>query len=383
MAEPPRAAWPQASEGLAERFDDVTPYLVGLEDEVMLLDPDGLGLAHRAGEVLAMTGGDSRFKLELPASQLEIMIAPEQSVRAAADSLLGARRALAAATEGSVQVAGAGAHPFSPGIGMLNGGERYARIAETYRCLAQRELVCALQVHVSPGHSKRALAVYNAARSYLPLVAALAANAPLYEGRDTGLASVRPKVATLLPRQGVPPPIADWQEFGRMLSWGSAAGTLENADTWWWELRLHAGFGTLEFRVPDAQSTVGEAAAIAAVIQSLVASLGARHDAGEPLPVQPTWMIDENRWSACRDGVAGEMTELETGHRRPTRALLEALFEQLEPAAASLHASAELARASVMAESNGAIQQREVANAGGPSAVARWLTERFLNPLDG
>ena len=42
-----------------------------------------------------------------------------------------------------------------------------------------------------PG-ADRALAVYNAARSYLPLLAALAANGAFYEGRDSELASVRP-----------------------------------------------------------------------------------------------------------------------------------------------------------------------------------------------
>ena len=40
----------------------------------------------------------------------------------------------------------------------------------------------------------------NALRERLPLLAALAANAPFYEGRDSGLASVRPKLGELLPR---------------------------------------------------------------------------------------------------------------------------------------------------------------------------------------
>ncbi len=73
----------------------------------------------------------------------------------------------------------------------------------------------ALQIHIAPGSSDRALAIYNALRSYLPEIAALAANAPFHQGRDTGLASMRPKLAELLPRQGVPPPLESWDSIRR------------------------------------------------------------------------------------------------------------------------------------------------------------------------
>src|SRR5207302_2169626 len=114
-----------------------------------------------------------------------------------------------------------------------------------------------------------------------------------------------------------PPAIESWDGYLEALAWGAASGAFPDPATWWWELRLHPGFGTLEFRVPDAQSTVDDAAAIAAVAQTLVAWLGARHDAGEELTVDPAWRIEENRWSACRAGIEGEMADLQSGRRRP------------------------------------------------------------------
>jgi glutamate---cysteine ligase / carboxylate-amine ligase len=349
----------------------------------MLLDPVTYELAHVAAEILRATEGDRRFKLELPASQLEILTSPAATVTAARDALLDGRRALAAAAGSAVRLASAGAHPFSPGLGKLNTGPRYEPIARGYRGVAERQLVCALQVHVSVGDGDRALAVYNAARSYLPLIAALAANAPFYEGRDTGLASVRPRIAGLLPRQGVPPAIGSWEEYAQILRWGAAAGAFPDPATWWWELRPHPGFGTLEFRVPDAQSTVAEAAAIAAIVQALVAWLGRRHDTGEPLAVDATWRIEQNRWAACRDGVEGEMAELSTGRRASTRAVLGELLETLRPTATQLGSEAELRGASAMIERNGALAQRHAASGGGPGAVARWLADRFLAAPDG
>jgi glutamate---cysteine ligase / carboxylate-amine ligase len=363
---------------LRRRFDSAPEYRVGIEDELLVLDPTTFELAPRATEALAAVGDDPRFKLELPASQVEIVTPPCGSVKEAAAELAQARRDLDQAVNGTLRFAGAGVHPVSTGVGELNRGLRYDRIAREYGCIARRQVTCAFQVHVSVGDADRALAVYNAARSYLPLLAALAANAPFYEGADTGLASVRPKIAELLPRQGVPPEIDSWAQYCSMLSWRSV-DRAEGADpaTWWWELRPHAIFGTLEFRVPDGQSTISSAAGIAAVIQALVAWLGARHDAGESLGADPSWRINENRWSACRYGVEGTMAETRSGGLVPTRAVLERLLDALRPTAARLGSALQLELAHGLIAENGAMRQRRIGSASGVHAVAPWLVERF------
>ena len=368
---------------LRATFDAAEQYTVGIEDEVMLLEPDTLELAPRAAEVVALMDGDQRFKLELPASQIEIVTPPMARVPDAAAALLAARSELAERTRGIVRLAGAGVHPTSPGTGELNQLPQYEHTIREFGAVAERQLVCALQVHVAVPGADRALAVYNAARSYLPWLAALAANAAFYEGRDSGLASVRPKLSELLPRQGVPPAIDTWEAYAAALAWGARAGAFPGARTWWWELRPHPRFATLEFRVPDAQATVADAAAIAALIQALVVWLAERHDSGERLPVAATWRIEENRWSACRHGVEGMMADLETGALRATRDCLTELIDALEPIAARLGAGGALAHARAMVELNGAIAQRAAASDGGAPAVTSWLAERFSQPCSG
>ena len=367
---------------LRARFDRGQAHTVGIEDELMLLDPRTLELLPRAGAALELVEGDPRYKLELPAAHMEIITAPRATVREAIDELYRARCELASALAGLALPAAAGVHPFSSGVGELNQLERYRHTLAEYAPVAGRQLVCALQVHVAIGDADTALAVYNAARSYLPALAALSANAPFYEGRDTGLASVRPLICGLLPRQGVPPPIASWEQHAHDLDWGQATGRFQPG-AWWWELRLHRRHGTLEFRVPDGQSAVGDAAAIAAVAQALVAWLAGRHARGESLPVQDSWRIAENRWSACRYGIDGELLDLDTGRARSTREALHELLDQLEPVAAGLTASAELAGARRLIERNGASAQREVASESGLLELTRWLSDRFLAPYSG
>ena len=360
-------------------FEADAPMTVGVEEELMVLDPETFDLAPRAHAVLERVEGDARFKPELPAAQLEIALAPASTVGEAVQALAQARADLAAAADGIALLAGAGAHPFAAAEGVLSDGARYEALLHEYGPVARRQLVFGLHVHVAVRPADRALAVFNALRSHLPLLAALGANAPFYGGVDSGLASVRPKLCEILPRQGVPPPLSSWDELDAALRWGEAAGVMADRSQWWWEARLHPSFGTVEVRVPDTQTTVAETAGLAAVVHALMAWLAERHEAGEALAPAPTWRIEENRWSACRHGLDGTMADLLTGEIASTRERAAMLLGELAGPAERVGCAAELARVSTTLEANGAGRQRSVAAQGGDArAVAAWLASRFL-----
>jgi glutamate---cysteine ligase / carboxylate-amine ligase len=358
---------------LRATFAPESPPTIGLEEELMLLDGTTLDLSPRAPDVLGAGGGDARFKLELPAAQLEIVSPPGATVGEAADALAAGRRDLAAlAGRLGLRLAGAGAHPFAAAEGVLNEGARYDEIAAEYGSVARRQLVFGLHVHVAVRGGDRPLRVHDALRGYLPLLAALAANAPFHAGRDTGLASVRPKISEALPRQGVPPALGSWDALAAALRWTG------DPRQWWWELRLHPAYGTVELRVPDAQTTVADAAAMGAVAHALTVWLTQRAGAGDLPPPADTWRIADNRWSACRHGLAGTMADLETGQRRPTAELVAGLLTVLEPVAAGLGCAMELAHARAMLEAGGpAARARAVAEEAGLEGLVAWLAGRF------
>ena len=345
----------------------------------MLLDPETLDLVPRAEELLARLGGDARFKPELPAAQVEIVTPPCADVAAAVSTLAAGRRDLAAAADGIAAPAVAGAHPFAAARGQLSELPRYDDIRAEYGDVARRQLVSSLQVHVPVG-AARTLPVYNALRGYLPELAALAANAPFHEGEDTGLASVRPKICELLPRQGVPPAFGGWDELAAAFEWGAASAAVTEPRLWWWELRPHVVLGTLEVRVPDAQTTVADAGAVIAVTHALAAWLAERHDGGEPLPAAPTWRIEENRWSAARHGLDGTMADLLTGEREPTRERLARLLGAIDATARRLGSATYLEHARSLAAENGALRLRA---SGDAHAAARHITRCFLDSEPG
>lgn len=343
----------------------------------MLLDPQTLDLAPRATEVLARVAGDIRFKPELPAAHLELITQPRASVEEAVRELAGARRDLLEAAGHAVRVGAAGVHPFAAVEGQLNRGPRYDHTAREFGFIAQRQLVASLQVHVAVGGADRTLAVYNALRSYLPEIAALAANAAFYEGRDSGLASVRPKVCEMLPRQGMAPAIESWDHFADTLAWGARSRTLPDPGFWWWELRPHLRHGTLEIRVPDAQATVEDAAGVAALARGLVVWLAERHDAGDTFATHDDWRIEENRWSAARYGVEGTLADLDNGERAPARERIAWLVDQIEQ-----HDRDGMLRhtRALLANPAPARQRAAAASAGdgdGPLGVANWLADSY------
>ena len=194
---------------LRARFDAPDELGIGIEEELFLLDPETLDLLPHARAVLERTDGDPRFKLELMASQLEIVSPPSPDVATAVAALAQARQDLAVAAAPIGRLMAAGAHPTAAELGVLTDDQRYRHTLNDYGERARRQLVSGLHVHVSLGGADRTLAVYNALRSHLPEIAALAANAPFHAGGDTGLASIRPTIAVNLARQGVPPAIPE------------------------------------------------------------------------------------------------------------------------------------------------------------------------------
>ena len=355
-------------DALRARFDATAAGTVGLEEEVLLVDPATWAPVPVAHEVAA-AAQDPRITTELPAAQVELVTRPHTGAAAAVAELQDLRTALVAACGAAVVPVAAAVHPLVQGPVPVGPSDRSQALSAEYGEVAHRQLVGALQVHVAVGGADATLAVHDALRAHLPEIAALAAAAPFHEGRDSGLASVRPLISTLLPRQGVPPAIGSWERYLADLRWGAAAGSVADPSRWWWELRPHPGYGTLEVRVPDVQPTLAGAAAVASLVDALVRLLAARHADGEPLGAAPTWRIAENRWSALRDGPHGHLADLETGERQPTRHRLLRLIDLVEP-----HAPDGLDGTRALVERGAADDLR----AAGVAGAVPWLASVFL-----
>jgi carboxylate-amine ligase len=342
---------------------------------LILVDPDSLMPVDAIDWVLAEAAGDGRFKAEFRASQLELCTSVCLTVGDAGRELASARTHILERVEGQLRLIAAGTHPASTVASTVTARDRFRGIADDCAWATRRGQPSGLHVHVAVGDPDEALAVYNAARSYLPELAALAANSPFFEGRPSGLASTRLKLTEDLPRAGIPPAFSSWRSLAEFVTWARRGGLFSDLSYLWWDLRPRPDYGTLELRIADVQTRPAETAAIAAVWQSLVAALAVRHRRGESLPVHDTQMLSENRWRALRNGLDGELVDLETGAAVPARDRIGALLDELEPYADELGCREELADAWTLQAENGAARQRATAARNRMRGLLEWLAD--------
>lgn len=351
---------------LRSLFSGTVAGTVGFEEELLLV---GRGSWLPADVAAVVAGiGDPRVKPELPACQLEIATSIHDNVAKAVDELRSCRALIADACGPDLAAIAAPVHPLLEGPTALSATKRAASLEARYREVIGRQLVSSLQVHLAFGDADCTLGVYHALRDLLPELAALAGAAPFAAGRDTGLCSVRPVIASGLPRQGVPPIINSWEQFADDLAWAVRGGTVGDASEWWWELRPHLRYGTLELRVLDVQATVDQTSAIARLVHALAARLADLYHLGELPPPAPTWRIAENRWAALRDGVRGELLDLRTGEARSTSLRLHDLIDAAEP-----YGPGGLDDVRRMVENPPVERLRAI----GPERVVPWLAEVF------
>lgn len=376
-----KAPWSDRDRAAALRvaFDrSVLSLTVGVEEELMLIDPSSGRLVPRIEQVLLSVARDERFGAELRASQVELVTRPYLSAADVGRELALARLDLAAAIGEDISLLACGAHPTANDPGPITDGERYRAIARENPWAARFMLTCGLHIHVAVADGDRALAVYNALRSFLPELSALSANSPFHASSDTGVGSARLHLNRSLPRHGVPPVFLDWDAYVDLVDWGRAGDAIPDAGYHWWDLRLHPGFGTVELRVCDTQTEISDTVALVALAQTLVAWLAQRHDAGERLPVHDGHRITESVALGLRTTRPGSLLCLDTGERQPTSDRIARLLEELGPTAAELGTSAELERLLPLDAARGAGRQEAVARERGPDGLVDWLARRTL-----
>ena len=295
------------------------PFTLGIEEELMLIDSDSLDLAQAIERLLEVVpkGFAGQVKPELMQAVLEIATKPCGTVREAGDQLRELRQVVidAAATQGLL-VGAAGTHPFAKTDDQLvTERPRYRELAKELGYIAQREIIFGTHVHVGIRGPDRAIYVADGIRRYLPLLLALSANSPFWEGHGTGMKSSRVPVFRAFPREGIPPHYGTWEIFSNRVELMMRAGAIEDYTFLWWDVRPHPNLGTVEVRIFDQQTRVDHTMALASLVVSLAHRLCALYDRKEPMVEYPSELVDDNKVRAAVQGTDGVLIDFRSGER--------------------------------------------------------------------
>jgi carboxylate-amine ligase len=334
-------------------------YTLGIEEELMILDADSLELVN-AIEQLLEESPRGQIKPELMESVLEISTDPCADM-AEADSQLRALRHQVTETARSqgMAIGSSGTHPFALWEDQrIVARPRYRDIISALRFVARQELIFGMHVHVGVDGPDKAIHVANGMRIHLPVLLGLSANSPFWRGAPTGLASTRTPIFRAFPRVGIPPTYEDWEDYERRIDFMIRAGVIQDYTYLWHDVRPHPRFGTVEVRVMDSQTHIEHSIGLTALVQALVKELSEHFDAGHTLSDYPYEMLDENKWLAARHGLAGEIVDLPSSDKVPTRELARRLLDRMREHCQDLGSASELdAVEDLLERGNGASRQ--------------------------
>lgn len=344
-------------------------FALGVEEELLLVDPQTHLLAHDAGPVLAQV---REMKPDLYAALVE-SASPISADASEGAGHLGEVRARARAA--GATLIGAGVHPAGPfGEAPHVDDERYREVGAQLRGLSRRTPTCALHVHVGVPDDDTALRVFNGLREQLPLLQALAANSPFWHGQDSGLESARAQMFRAYPRADIPQAFASWDEYEASVAAILAAGDLPDYTFLWWDLRPHPKLGTVEVRAMDSQSSLADVRGLAALVQGL-----ARRAAGAAKRGRAEWTpreaLVESSFRAARDGLGATLWH--DGTLRPVAEIARSVIAGLEPdpALEEIHR--------MLADGNGAARQRAAHRQGGMPALLALLVAETAGSATG
>ena len=340
------------------------PYTLGVEEEVMLLNPHDWSLAQQVDRVTNAVHPHVQDHVgsETQRSVVELQTGPHPTAGELGDELILLRRMLEAELDSfGLRAASAGTHPSTVWQEtVVSSGEHYREIYGSMRELARREPTFALHVHVGVPDPEEAIGLFNRMRGHLPTLLALSTNSPFWQGRDTGLASARTPLFQAFPRVGIPRTFRDYEDWSGTVDLLVRSAAFPDPSFIWWDIRPQPMFGTIEVRICDAQMRIEDSVAIAALVQS-IARLEIEEGYVDGRLAAAMEVLDENRFIAARDGMKADLIDLHRECRRPARELFAELLDAIRPHAEDLGCVGELEHAAALAERTGAERQLELA----------------------
>lgn len=339
---------------------------VGVEEELLLVDPETREASPRSQQVLKYAAehglpGAEDLEQELYRHQLETRTSPTTDLTELRSDVLRGRRAAALAADGAgLLTAAVGAIPLGPDEPRTTRDDRYLAMVDTYGEVARPGGTCGMHVHVQVDSDEEGVRVIDALTPWLPVLLAVSANSPFYEGRDTRYASWRAQVWAQWPSAGPTESFgsaAAYREVGRRLI---ESGAARDEGMLYFDARLAKSFPTVEVRISDVCTDPDDAVLIAALVRALV-----EHSATATVEDLPApWRVELLRaaqWRAARYGLGDRLLDPLTGDLAPARTVLETLVRTVDGQLAEA-GDLDLVGAGVarVLSDNGSVRQRAV-----------------------
>ena len=317
---------------------------LGVEEELLLVDPTTRTVTPRVGEVRQRhrehlreahrqpSAASDELDQELFRHQVEIRTDPVRDLRELEGQLIAARRSAGEATRAAgLALIACATVPIEGAEPRVSLNDRYLDMVETYGDVARSGTTCGMHAHVGVDSPEEGVACLDRIAPWLPVLVAMSSNSPYEHGRDTRYASWRSQLWTRWPSAGPTQAFGSLEAYRRVSDLLMTAGAARDTGMLYFDARLAVRYPTVEVRVLDVCTDVADTVLLAALARGLVETAAEQWSEDEPLP---DWRGEELRaaaWRASRMGVSN--TLLHPVHRdlRPVREVVADLVEHVRP----------------------------------------------------
>ncbi|MEV6614958.1 glutamate--cysteine ligase [Streptomyces sp. NPDC051051] len=362
---------------------------IGVEEEYLLVDPV-VGLPVPYSEKVRLTADladlahGKELQPELLQVQVEVATPVCGTLEEVGGHLLRLRHAVgAAAEEHGCRMVAAATPPLRDGrpVGVTDEARYRAMMVQAPQLVAE-QLVNGMHIHVAVPSREAGVQVLNRIRVWLPVLTAMSANSPLWDGHDTGFASWRTVIFSRWPVTGVTPSFRDAADYDRRLQRLRESGLISDTGQVYWQARLSERYPTVEVRCADVQLHADDAVMLAGIVRALVETALAEATAGQaPPPDRAPELLQAAMWHAARHGLDDTLVD-PNGDRRRAGDVLCGLLRHIAPA---LDAAGDTRQVTallhrLLQDGTGADRQRAALAQGGMRAVIDLLIGESTAP---
>ena len=311
----------------------------GVEEELLVVDagrgrplPAGDEIVDRAQRQLDDAFDDDALEHEFKREQAELGSLPCTTADELRAQLVELRTAMAAgAAETGAAVAAIGTSPFRVRPTPTD-DSRYERMTREFGFLARQSLTCGQHVHVEIGSRDEGAAVIDRLPPWLPVLLALSANSPFWQGEDSGYASFRSAIWGLWPTAGPSGPFTDAAGYDAAVTDLVRSGAALDEGMVYFDARLSAKYPTVEVRVADVCTDVDDAVLIAVLCRALVTTASRAWAAGKPAPDAPPQWQRAATWRSARYGLTDPLVDPLSRELVPARDAVTTLVSHVREA---------------------------------------------------
>ncbi|MCU1633878.1 MAG: putative enzyme [Micrococcaceae bacterium] len=303
---------------------------VGVEEEFLIVDEVN-GQALPLAQALQGSGVGGGLVSEMKQEQIEVCTRPHLSLEDLAAEV-GACRAAAdfAARALGARTAAVAMSPL-PVRSRVSPGLRYQAMMDRFALTAREQLTCGCHVHVAVVSDEEGVAVLDRIRIWLPVLAALSANSPFWNGEDTGYASFRSQAWNRWPLAGPCDIFGTAENYHQCVRDHLLTGVPLDLGQIYFDARLSHNHPTVEVRIGDVCLHPDDTVLLAALIRALVETAARQWRAGEPpLPV-PTAQLRLAAWRAGRSGMDGDLLHPVRNEPMEAASVISALLAEVRP----------------------------------------------------